>query len=204
MTFISTPGWIHHIKAKYHNMYRVQLYCPDQADQGSIQEMQKAGLPVSNVAEKGQIMTGIQVIKKFLKVPGTIEAKMFMNKETCQHIINEFTMYHYKLDAAGIVTDVPEEEFDHWLDALRYPMTLIFGKTNIILGGGLDIDINKVTDGLGNFNRTPTAIEFAASKGLHINPIEEDSSKMGKIGKKSELDDNDDSTGGQGGFLWSF
>jgi hypothetical protein len=207
MTQISTPTWINHIKTKYHLMYRVQLYVPDQADQGSIQEMMKAGLPVSNNADKGQIMTGIQVIKKLLKIPGSMEAKLFMNKDTCQHIIQEFALYHYKLDAAGLVTDDPDTDNDHWLDALRYPLTLLLGKTNIILGGGLEFDnMQGLTDQQGNFHRTPSPTEYAASKGISLNQNEPDVSKLGKIGTKSELDDdgNDDSSGSQGGFLWSF
>lgn len=207
MTQISTPTWINHIKTKYHLMYRVQLYVPDQADQGSIQEMMKAGLPVSNNADKGQIMTGIQVIKKLLKVPGSTEAKLFMNKETCQHIISEFGLYHYKLDAAGLVTDDPDSDNDHWLDALRYPLTLLLGKSNIILGGGLDFDNTQgLTDNQGNYSRTPTAVEFALSKGIQVNQNEQDASKLGKIGTKTQLDDdvNDDDGGSGGSFLWSF
>lgn len=207
MTQISTPTWINHIKTKYHLMYRVQLYVPDQADQGSIQEMMKAGLPVSNNADKGQIMTGIQVIKKLLKVPGTTEAKLFLNKETCQHIISEFGLYHYKLDAAGLVTDDPDSDNDHWLDALRYPLTLLLGKSNIILGGGLDFDnAQGLTDNQGNYSRTPTAIEFALSKGIQVNQNEQDASKLGKIGTKTQLDDDvgDDDGGSGGSFLWSF
>lgn len=206
MTQISTPTWINHIKTKYHLMYRVQLYVPDQADQGSIQEMMKAGLPVSNNADKGQIMTGIQVIKKLLKVPGTIESKLFLNKDTCQHLISEFGLYHYKLDAAGLVTDSPDTENDHWLDALRYPLTLLLGKTNIILGGGLEFDnLQGLQDPSGNFHRTPTPAEFAASKGMQLGQNEPDASKLGKIGTKTQLDDDDDSSSGSnGGFLWSF
>ena len=206
MTHISTPTWINHIKTKYHNMYRCQLYAPDAADPGSIMEMQKAGLPVVNDGEKGAIMTGIQVIKKFLKIPGSTEPKMFFAKDTCQHIVNEFTMYHYKLDAAGIITDIPEGEFDHWLDALRYPMTVLFGKGNIILGsGGLDFDSKQnVADSNGNFHRTPTPSEFAEAKGLRFNDQEQDTSKLGKIGTKKELDDDEDGdSGSNGGFLWS-
>jgi hypothetical protein len=189
-------------------MYRCQLYAPDQAAQGAVLEMQKAGLPVANNAEKGEIMTGIQVIKKFLKIPGTNQPKMFLAKETCQHLVNEFTLYHYKLDAAGLVTDDPEDDHDHWLDALRYPMQLLFGKGAIILGGGLDISDGKngLVDNVGNFNRMPTAVEFADAKGLRLNQNEEDISKLGKIGTKSQLDDDndDEGNGSQGGFLWSF
>lgn len=206
MTQISTPTWIHHIKTKYHLKYRVQLYVPDQADQGAIQEMQKAGLPTANDAKKPEIMSGIQVIKKLLKVPGGTEAKLFLAKETTSHIVNEFTLYHYKTDAAGIVTDVPDTENDHWLDALRYPLSLLLGKTNIILGGGLEFDnVDGLRDKSGSYSRTPTAAEFAATQGIPFNQNEQDASKMGKIGTKSQLDDDSgDDSGSQGGFLWSF
>jgi phage terminase large subunit len=207
MNYISSPTWIHHIKTKYHNMYRCQLYVPDVADQGAIQEMQKAGLPVSN-SDKGEINTGIQVIRKLMKLPGTTETKLFLSKEFCTPLVNEFTLYHYKLDAAGLVTDDPESEHDHWIDALRYPITLLLGKTNLILGGGLEFDsVDGLQDKSGNFHRTPTATEFAAAKGLQINQNEQDMSKLGKIGTKGQLDDDGDddgSNGSQGGFLWSF
>lgn len=208
MTYLSQPSWIHHIKTKYHNVYRVQLYAPDQADQGAIQEMQKAGLPVATDAKKGEINTGIQVIKKLLKVPGTLDTKILLNKETCKPLINEFSLYHYKLDAAGLVTDIPEGEHDHWLDALRYPLTLLLGKGNVILSGeGLGFDsTHGIQDNMGNFHRTPTASEFASLKGISINETEQDSSKLGKIGTKNELEDDpeDSNSGGNGGFLWSF
>lgn len=206
MTQISTPTWIHHIKTKYHLKYRVQLYVPDQADQGAIQEMKKAGLPTANDAKKPEIMTGIQVIKKLLKVPGTTESKLFLAKETTSHIVNEFSLYHYKTDAAGIVTDDPDTENDHWLDALRYPLSLLLGKANIVLGGGLDFDnADGLRDRSGSYSRTPTAAEFATTQGIPFNHNEQDASKMGKIGTKSQLDDDsDDDSGNQGGFLWSF
>jgi hypothetical protein len=205
MTQISTPTWIHHIKTKYHLKYRVQLYVPDQADLGAIDEMRKAGLPAHKDPKKPEIMTGIQIIKKLLKIPGTQEAKIFLAKETTQHLIQEFLLYHYKLDAAGMVTDMPDSDNDHWLDALRYPISLLLGKTNIILGGGLEFDSSEgLSDSNGNYNRVPTAAEFAKERGISFSDNEQDTSKLGKIGTKTELDDDDDSEGGNGGFLWSF
>lgn len=206
MTQISSPTWIHHIKTKYHLKYRVQLYVPDQADQGSIQEMRKAGLPAHNDAKKPEIMTGIQVIKKLLKVPGGTEAKLFLAKETTSHIVQEFSLYHYKLDAAGEVTDQPDTENDHWLDALRYPLSILLGKSNIILGGGLDFDqAEGLRDANGSYSRTPTAAEFAVTNGIQVNQNAEDTSKLGKLGTKTDLDSGgDDDSGSQGGFLWSF
>jgi hypothetical protein len=206
MTLISNPTWIHHIKTKYHLKYRVQLYAPDQADQGSIQEMKKAGLPTANDAKKPEIMAGIQIIKKLLKVPGGTEAKLFLAKEGTSHIQEEFTLYHYKSDAAGNPTDTPEADNDHWLDALRYPLSILLGKTNLILGGGLDFDNTEgLKDNNGSYSRTPTATEFAASQGIPFQQNEQDASKLGKIGNKSSLEDDPDDDGGNGGgFLWSF
>jgi phage terminase large subunit len=206
MTQISSPTWIHHIKTKYHNKYRVQLYVPDQADQGAIQEMRKAGLPAHNDAKKPEIMTGIQVIKKLLKVPGGQEAKLFMARDTTSHIQSEFSLYHYKLDAAGEPTDQPDTENDHWLDALRYPLSVLLGKAQIILGGGMDLETSADIRGNdGTYSRTPTAAEFATTQGIPFSQNEQDASKMGKIGKKSELDDDGgDDSGSNSGFLWSF
>jgi hypothetical protein len=184
------------------------MYVPDAANQGAILEMQKAGLPVANQMDKGQINPGIQVIKKFLKVPGSTEPKIFFAKETTVPLVREFSLYHYKVDAAGLVTDDPDTEHDHWLDALRYAMTLLFGKSTLILGGGLSFDsMQGLQDRDGNFNRMPTPEEYAAAQGLKINTEAPDKSKLGKIGTKSEIDDsgNDDgSEGSGGGFLWSF
>ena len=206
MTHVSTPTWIHHIKTKYHTLYRCQLYVPDAADQGAILEMQKMGLPVANQADKGAINTGIQVIKKFLKVPGTTDTKIFLAKDNCVPLVREFSLYHYKMDAAGLITDDPDTEHDHWIDALRYPMTLLFGKSQIILGSGLIDQASNLQDGQGNFQRMPTPTEFALTQGIRMNDQEPDRAKLGKIGKVSELEDsgNDDaSTGGSGGFIWS-
>lgn len=206
MTFISQPTWIHYLKNKYHHMYRCQLYVPDTADQGAIQEMKKAGLPVASQTDKGQINTGIQVIKKWLKVPGSLDTKVFFAKETTAHIVQEMGMYHYKLDAAGLVTDDPDSEYDHWIDAFRYPMALLFAKSQLIVGGGLDYDSNQaLMDKDGHFQRTPTAAEYANARGIPLNENEQDMSKLGKIGTKSDLDgDNEDqSTGGSGSFIWT-
>lgn len=209
MTYISQPMWIHQIKTKYHNMYRCQLYTPDLADRGSVLEMQKAGLPVANDAQKPEINPSIQTIKKFMRVPGIPTPKIFFAKETTQPIINEFGMYHYKTNAAGLLTDTPEDADNHWIDALRYIMSLVFGKTNLILGDGLQFDtMSSLQDGQGNFQRMPSPMEYALTQGLSLNSETPDTSKLGKIGTSRELEkeanEADDGSGGSGRFLWSF
>src|ERR1019366_8702968 len=120
--------------------------------------------------------------------------------------MREFSLYHYKVNAAGLITDDPDTEYDHWIDALRYPMTLLFGKSQIIIGNGLVDQGANLQDGNGSFHRMPTPVEYALTQGIRMNDQEPDRSKLGKIGKPSELEDpgdDDDSTGCAGGFIWS-
>lgn len=204
MTYISRPTWMHHIKNKWHQPYRIQLYFPDQADPGDAVEMRKLGLPTSTNTDKGNINTGIQIIKKWLKIPGTAESKLFIAQETCQALIREFQLYHYKTDAAGQISDTPDSEHDHWLDALRYPLTNLFGKNQIVLSSaGLDVDMAKLVDNNGNFFKAPTPEEYAKLNNLPFNP-EVNADKLGKIGRLSEIDDEEDDKSVDGGFLWTF
>jgi hypothetical protein len=203
MTYISRPAWMHHVKNKWHQVYRTQLYFPDQADPGDAVEMRKLGLPTSTNTDKGQVNTGIQVIKKWLKVPGAGEPKIFLAQETCQPLIKEFQLYHYKVDAAGMITDDPDTEHDHWIDALRYAVTNLFGKGAVILSSaGLDVDMTKLVDSTGSFFKPPTPEEYAKVNNIPFNP-EVNLDKMGKIGRLSEIEDDEDQ-GADGGFIWQF
>ena len=202
MTYVSQPEWAHYLKMNYHSKYRCQMYFPDVADPGAITEMRKMGLPTASEQDKN-INTGIQIIKKQLRVPGHTDAKLFVAKETCKPLIEEFGMYHFKTDAAGLVTEVPDTANDHWLDALRYPLTMLLGKTTLLQAGGLNLGGDKVADQRGFYRKMPTPEEFALENNIALNPEMPDESKLGKIGKPSEIDDDDDDWNGGGGFLWS-
>lgn len=201
MTYVSQPEWVHHLKTRWHSMYRCQLYFPDIADQGAVTEMRKAGLPTASENDKS-INTGTQVIKKLLRVPGTMDTRMHLAKETCGPLIEEFLTYHFKTAADGTITEVADSEYDHWLDALRYPLTMLLGKQTLIMGGGLDLDDKKIVDNSGSFFKTPTPAEYAQTNGIRFNS-EVDTSNIGKIGKSSDIDGDDDEFSGSGGFLWS-
>lgn len=204
-TFCNDPKWIAKIKAKYHRKYRCQLYFPDIANGSAIDLMKQASLPVAKEMDKS-VNLGIQVIKRLLRTPGTGDPKIFFAREMCGQIIDEFKRYHFKLNTAGDVTDDPEKEFDHWLDALRYGLTMLLGKmTAMIYVGGDSLD-GKMTDEKGAFYKTPSAAEFAQAHGILFNDNSEDQSRLGKVGTLSELleDDEDAAAGGDGNFLWSF
>jgi hypothetical protein len=202
MTYVSQPEWIHYIKNKYHHLYRCQLYFPDVADQGAVTEMRKAGLPVSPDNDKS-INTGIQVIKKLLRVPGSQDTKIHLAKETTGPLVNEFLTYHFKTAADGTITEVADTEYDHWLDALRYALTMLMGKGTLVLGNSMDIEEKRITDENGQYYRTPTPEEFAMANNMGFNSNENDESKVGQVGRLSDLDDDDDDWAGGGGFLWS-
>jgi hypothetical protein len=204
ITYRSHPEWIHYVKNRYHQIYRSQLYHPDPADPGDLVEMRKAGLPANPNVDKGNISTGVQVIKKWLRAPMTLEPKMFFAEETTKPIIKEFTLYHYKTSADGSVTEDPDTEWDHYLDALRYAMQSLFGKNSVIVdNNNNDVDMSQVISSQGHLFKVPTGEEYAKIVGLPLNDAHNNKDLLGKIGKLTDLDGGDDENNSDGGFLWS-
>lgn len=204
MTHVSQSEWVHYMKQTYHSKYRCQLYFPDVADMGAVTEMRKAGLPAANEIDKN-IGGGIQVVKKLLRTPGSSDPKMYIAAETCKPLIIEFQMYHFKTSADGTITEIPESNNDHWLDAIRYPVVMLFGKSSFMMGEGIDLNSDSVADQHGNYLKPPTAAEFARQTGLSLNESAEDTAMLGKIGTIADLagDKEDGEIAGAGGFLWS-
>lgn len=203
-TYTNNPTWIQTIKNKWHHLYRIQMYFPDLANPGDGVTMRQEGLPCPNTQTK-DTQGGIQVLKKWLKSLASPVPKIFFARETCGPIIDEFQKYHYKLDAAGNITDDPAKEYDHWLDALRYMMYELFSTSKFVMVND-DVAANTpLVDSQGNFSRQPSVEEFAAAKSIDLN-TDVDTSKLGQIGTLSELeeDEDDGSSSGSGGFLWSF
>jgi hypothetical protein len=202
-TYTNNPTWVQTIKSKWHHMYRCQLYFPDMANPGDVVTMKQEGLPSPSKQTK-DTHGGIQIVKKWLRSLNSPVPKIFFAKETCSHIITEFGLYHYKTDAAGVITEDPAKEHDHWLDALRYAMYELFANSTLVTADNIDLMPDNIVSDNGNFSRMPSVEEFAKYKGININ-TDIDTSKLGKIGTKSELDEeDDDQMGGDGGFLWSF
>ena len=203
ITQTNNPTWVQMIKKKWHNIYKCQLYFPDPGNPGDLMTMRQEGLPCPTKIEK-DVESGIQVVKKFLRSLASPVPKMYFAKETCQDIVIEFQTYHFKTDAAGKITEDPEKEYDHWLDALRYALYNLYGKSTFVTSNA-GVEYNtKVIDQSGNFLRSPSAEEFAYARGIQVNSDDLDTSKLGKIGTLSELEDDEDGLSGDGSFLWSF
>jgi hypothetical protein len=111
-TYTSNPNWIQTIKMKWHPIYKSQLYFPDCANPGDVQMFRQEGLPVPTNQIK-DIPGGIQVIKKWLRSLASPTPKFYVAKETNAFLIEEFKLYHFKTDAAGVITDDPEDENNH-------------------------------------------------------------------------------------------
>lgn len=203
-TYMNNPSWAQTIKNRWHHVYRVQLYFPDLANPGDAVTMRTEGLPCPTEQVK-DTMGGIQLVKKWLKSVGSPVPKMFIANEGCTPLIKEFQMYHFKTTAAGEISDDVEKEWDHWLDAIRYALYGLFGKSKMVMAADEGDWQNKIMTQSGSFTRMPTAQEYALSKGIKITPENEiDKSKLGEIGKLSELQDDDSPFQGDGSFLWHF
>jgi hypothetical protein len=205
MTYTNNPTWVQTIKNKWHHMYRCQLYFPDMANPGDAVTMKQEGLPCPSKQNK-DTEGGIQVVKKWLRSLSSPVPKIYFAEETCGPIIQEFGMYHYKVDAAGNITDDTAKEHDHWLDALRYAMYELFSTSTLITSSESYNSEEAVMDVGGNYFKAPNAEEYARTQGINVGTTDPDKARLGKIGKLSELDDDDADEGmsGSGGFLWSF
>lgn len=192
------------IKQKWHPIYRSQLYFPDCANPGDVQQFAQEGLPVPSNQVK-DINGGIQVIKKWLRSLASPVPKFYVAKETNAFLIEEFKLYHYKTSADGTVTDDPDTEYDHALDAVRYIMYGLFSKSRAIMSSSADeVDVTNVINNDGQYMKMPSPAEFAAAQGIQLSDELPDMTKMGKIGKKSEELSDDELMSSSGNFLWSF
>jgi radical SAM protein with 4Fe4S-binding SPASM domain len=203
VTYRSHPEWLHYVSQKYHQLYRPQLYMIDVADPGDLVEAKKVGLPVHCGVDKGNVSTGVQVIKKFLRAPQTIQPKLFLAEETTKPLVREFNLYHFKTMSDGSISDEFDTSDDHWIDSLRYIVQTLYGKSTATMdSAAMDIDLSSVIDAAGNLLKIPTGEEYAKILGLEIN-TEAPKEKLGKIGRLSELDDEKDELTPDG-FLWTF
>lgn len=188
---VNDPTWIHFIKTTYHNMYGVEMYYPDCANPSNIDVMTQAGLNVAEYLKK-DILLGIQTIKRFLRVPGTTNTKIFLAEETTKPMQIEFQQYHFKIKPDGTYSDLPEKEYDHTLDSFRYIMLGTFAEGGLSFSVDEDIK-NPLRNQKGEYLRIPTAAEFAEDHGIPFNNNTADADKKPKIGTLSELyDQNED------------
>ena len=86
-------------------------------------ELKALGIRTQN-AVKGDINTGINLIRELLNGYPPSEEPMFYVWHTCQHTIAEFGEYSYSVINGQVSrNDSPKKESDHCADAIRYALT---------------------------------------------------------------------------------
>ena len=95
------------------------LVIADSAEPKSIDELRGYGMNVLP-AQKGadSVVNGIQLV----------QAQKISVTQRSVNVIKEYRNYLWKLDKDGKILNVPEHEFSHSMDAIRYAMTSILKK----------------------------------------------------------------------------
>lgn len=103
---------------------------PDPEAPSSIATFKRRGYRVKEVNKyAGSVVAGIEIIRRKLMPSIGLPTLFFLKgDEGCESVAKRFSTYHWKLDAAGRPTDIPDEEADDSLDALRYAMLSLFDK----------------------------------------------------------------------------
>jgi phage terminase large subunit len=97
-------------KLKNLDIGKDEIWC-DSAEPRNIEELYRAGFNAKKVIKGADSRTfGIGVLQNY---------KLHITKKS-QNIINEIYGYEYSTDKYGYVTDIPQDGFDHAMDAMRY------------------------------------------------------------------------------------
>ena len=94
--------------------YKKSTIIADSAEQKSIEEVKQCGISRIKPAKKGKgsIIQGIQRLKQF---------KIIINPEL-NEVIEEFQNYSWKKNKEGEYINEPADNFNHYIDALRYSL----------------------------------------------------------------------------------
>lgn len=141
-TYTNDPDFIELIRQTIHKKYDIQMYCPDIANGSGADLLKQAGLPVTKEIDK-RVNFGVNLVKGLLRVPGSNnEARVWFAPDLAstvvgvEGIMEELELYHKQMDQTGKILDDadPEDEYDHYLDALRYMVYFLFGKSRMQMG----------------------------------------------------------------------
>lgn len=103
--------------------YSKEKITADSAEQKSITEIKKNGVPriVSAMKGKGSVITGLQFLMQF----------DIVIDERCHKVLEEFDNYTWKKDkSTGEYYNEPVDTYNHCIDALRYAVVELIFKSN--------------------------------------------------------------------------
>jgi hypothetical protein len=107
----------------------------DPENRQMVMVFRKSGFKMRNwVKGPGSVLDGINIVRMHLTPPMADPRLFFLTGDPqVELLIRRMSQYHWKLDAAGKPSDVPDETDDDECDALRYlVMNVLSGKGTVI------------------------------------------------------------------------
>jgi hypothetical protein len=106
-----------------HEQLGTSHYLPRHGHAGVIKMFKKAGFTMYDWKKKpGSVLEGIDTVRSLIMPSGGAPPRLYLLKgdDGCELLAKRMTQYHWKLGTDGKPTDIPDEEDDDVLDALRY------------------------------------------------------------------------------------
>lgn len=100
----------------------------DSAYPSDIKTFSKSGFRIKGVKkDKGSVIGGIEVVRsKLMPARGKPQLYMLAGDEGCDILAQRMTIYHWRQDTGGNMTDDPDAKDDDECDALRYLCMSLF------------------------------------------------------------------------------
>lgn len=178
--------------------YPIERVFPDYESQEAIKQLRQCGFPVPDEGENvnKDREEGAAVVRNLLRIPGTLETNLYVASDLIS-LRDEFRFYRHKIDKkTGEPTDEIEKGNDHRLDALRYVIISIFGRTKTRVSFGKATEDKR--DKFIPFSyekplRPPTGMEMMNLAGTEYRPTYDEmtADPASNLKKRS-------------GFTWSF
>lgn len=139
---------------------------------------------------KGSVLAGIEILRmKLMPTIGDPQLFLLKGDPGCEFLAKRFGSYHWKLDAAGEPTDIPDDTDDDEMDATRYLIMNVFSKTHKV-AAALD-DVPQIANVPAPVQQQQTQQQwFNQMIGQHIETKEVSGSESTRKGKK-------------GGIIWN-
>ncbi|CAB4127237.1 Hint domain N-terminal [uncultured Caudovirales phage] len=167
--------------------YDPKVYADPENPQ-NIVTFRKKGYKIHKVEKgHGSVLGGIEIVRQALRpAMGPPRLYFLRGDDGVEFLAKRLSQYHWKLDAAGEPTDIPEDKNDDEADSLRYLVMSIFGKS-----GRLTIEGGAPTKESTKFGAQP------------VNGMSWINSRLEGVGLDPIVDDRA-ARGHTGGFLWDF
>lgn len=118
--------------------FDVSIYA-DEAYPSDIKSFSKAGFKIRGVKkDKGSVVGGIEIVRsKLMPARGKPQLYILAGDEGCDILAQRMAQYHWKQDAGGNMTDIPDEKEDDECDAIRYLCMSLFAPKGKFLNPAL-------------------------------------------------------------------